>query len=338
MHHDYEHDRSGNEREEVAAVEIGEDARLLEAEAGVEAWHRRLLRWAVNAAAAGIIISVAVHLILLLISAFISLDRPGRPEGSSLAEIELAVMSESELTQLRRESLEEQQIPLDSLELEDVQNPIEFTEAVSDPGGEPLGTGDVSPIGGAAESVGEGFEAASGAGGAGASFFGVEARGQRFAYIVDTSGSMEGPKIETLRTQLAESIDGLLTNSSFVILLFATETRVIGGRAKWMSSSDRTRRLAKREIRAITARGQTNPLPAFELAFSMRPRPDAIYFMTDGVFQDNVAWKVAELNAQSNRLTPIHCISFVSKEAERLLRGMARESGGTYTHIADPNL
>jgi len=304
----------------------------------VESWHRRLLRWGVNAAVAGIAISVAVHVVLALIAAFIALDRPGRPEGSAIAEIELAVMSESELTQLQREALEEQQIPLDSLELEDVDNPIEFTEPVTDPGGEPIGTGDVSPIGGAAKSVGEGFEAASGAGGSGASFFGVEARGQRFAYIVDTSGSMEGPKIDTLREQLTESIEGLLTNSSFVIFLFATETRVVGGRARWMSTSDRTTRLADREIKAISARGQTNPLPAFELAFSMRPRPDAIYFMTDGIFLDNVAWRVAELNAQGDRPTPIHCISFVSKEAERLLRGMARESGGTYTHIADPNL
>ncbi len=55
-----------------------------------------------------------------------------------------------------------------------------------------------------------------GAGGGGAKFFGVEARGSRFIFIVDVSGSMEGGKIVTLRSELTKSIDGLAENSLFI--------------------------------------------------------------------------------------------------------------------------
>jgi hypothetical protein len=76
------------------------------------------------------------------------------------------------------------------------------------------------------------------------------------------------------------------------------------------------------------------PFPAFEVVFSLRPRPDAIYFMTDGQFEPSVAVELARLNVEDR--IPIHCICFVSKEAEALMKKIAEDSGGTYTYVAGP--
>ena len=79
--------------------------------------------------------------------------------------------------------------------------------------------------------------------------------------------------------------------------------------------------------------GDTEPLPAFEAAFTrLRPRPDAIFFMTDGLFRPDVADAIPTLNA-GPKPVPIHSISLMDRGAEALLRKIAADSGGTYRHV-----
>ncbi|MFI4872787.1 MAG: hypothetical protein ACIARQ_13310, partial [Phycisphaerales bacterium JB061] len=68
--------------------------------------------------------------------------------------------------------------------------------------------------------------------------------------------------------------------------------------------------------------------------YDIRPRPDAIYFMTDGEFDESIADIIIRRNKE--RPMPVHCITFVSREGESVMRRIARETGGTYTHIARP--
>ena len=81
----------------------------------------------------------------------------------------------------------------------------------------------------------------------------------------------------------------------------------------------------------VTPSGATNPSPAFLVVFANRPRPDAVYFMTDGEFNDTVVAEIASMNAEMQ--IPIHCITFGERGAEPMMREIARQSGGTYTHI-----
>jgi len=300
---------------------------------------RRIILWLTGSSMAAVIISLLVHLGGAVIAANWLLAHPGGPGANlGVSDIELAVVTDTELTELQDAvNLEiEPTLSINEVVLEDSLASPEFEAAVTDEsllGGD---LGQIAPIGGAGEGLGDGAGLGANVGGGGASFFGVEAQGSRFAYIVDISGSMAGEKIAALRSELTRSIDGLLEHSSFAVIFYSGASRILGGRPRWMRASQRYKTLADREIRAISEGGGTNPLPAFEIVFSLRPRPDAIYFMTDGLFPSSVAAYVAQMNETGGRRTPIHCISFVSRESERLLQSIAEQSGGTYTHIPRP--
>src|SRR5690606_16329369 len=95
------------------------------------------------------------------------------------------------------------------------------------------------------------------------------------------------------------------------------------------------KRSARAEINNIRAGGTTIPFPAFEEVFRMRPRPDAIYFMTDGAFSnaEAVAEEIARLNRSTGKIVPIHCITFIERDAEEIMKVIARQSNGSYTHV-----
>jgi hypothetical protein len=194
------------------------------------------------------------------------------------------------------------------------------------------GGGDISMGGGEGSGLG-------GSGGGGASFFGVEAQGNRFAYIVDISGSMnepvaaehEGTRIQALRAELTRSTQGLLETSHFVIVDFSSDADVLGEKKEWAEASPAEKKKYKTLIATLSPGGGTNPLPGFEIVFNMRPRPDAIYFMTDGEFDSSVVDQVMELNKQYK--VPIHCICLGSRSGEENMKKIAKGSRGTFTFI-----
>ena len=65
--------------------------------------------------------------------------------------------------------------------------------------------GSMKTMGGSGQGVGTDQGALGGAGGA-ASFFGIASRGRRFAYIVDRSGSMTGPRLAQAKQELKRSL------------------------------------------------------------------------------------------------------------------------------------
>ncbi|TVQ30585.1 MAG: VWA domain-containing protein [Phycisphaeraceae bacterium] len=298
---------------------------------------RLIIRWCLRASVAGALASILIHMVLALIAASVLLDRsPGRLASRPL-DIEMAVLSDIELTDLREQALREDPVPFDAADLQDLETTpdIDFDSPVTDVALAPLDIGDVSPFSGAATGVGEDADL-GGAAGASANFFGVEAQGRRFAFIVDVSGSMHGERIETLRKELTTSIDGLTEGAQFAIFFFSSDSTPLGGGVRWLIANDRNRAWARREIRAVPARGGTMPVPAFEHAFALQPRPDAIYFMTDGIFHSSAVPVIAELNESSDALVPVHCIAFMNDSARDLLGLIARQSGGSYTHISGP--
>jgi hypothetical protein len=290
---------------------------------------------------AAVILSLLIHLGGVIIAANWLLGQPGGSGASrGVSDIELAVMTDTELTELQ-EFVGLEANPIQATAEFEFENGFEaptFKATITD--NLVLGNelGEISPIGGAGEGLGDGAGLGANVGGGGASFFGVEARGSRFAYIVDVSGSMGVDRLAALQHELTRSVDGLLEQSSFAVIFYASESRILGGRIKWMRANQQHKTLADREIRALTSGGGTQPDKAFDIVFNLRPRPDAIYFMTDGEFQSGVAAKIAHLNESRGQVTPVHCISFVERTSERLLRSIAAQSGGTYTHIPGPGL
>ncbi|MFG0292597.1 MAG: hypothetical protein ACF8MJ_05530 [Phycisphaerales bacterium JB050] len=274
-------------------------------------------------------------MLLLLYAAIVV--QPARPAAASdgNGDVPLAVISVSDLEQTAEVSLASESPTLDDLELEQLfdQPEVEMPASAIDFSALDLSNlGDVGGAGVIDDAAGSSvFE--SGGGGA-ASFFGVEAGGNRFAYIVDVSGSMEGQRIEILKRELTRSIVGLRSQSQFTIVLFSSGAFQLGPEG-WRNASDSGKRSARAEINNIRAGGTTIPFPAFEEVFRMRPRPDAIYFMTDGAFSnaETVAEEIARLSRSTGKIVPIHCITFIERDAEEIMKVIARQSNGSYTHV-----
>lgn len=293
------------------------------------------MRWLFRASVLGVIVSLLVHLVLLLCAAIVyfkvaQVGGAGRGPG----EIEMAIVSEAELEELQAAA-----VSVETPIVPDVEALTPDGPPMEGPSGDDLAGGDagLGEIAEALRGTGDGLKDDTGLGGGGtgggaASFFGVEARGDRFAYIVDISGSMRGEKLKTLKVELIESISSMLEHMHFYVVPFSSDAFSLGGKVKWSRASDGDKKWAAERINELEANGGTNPLPAFEIVLKITPRPDAIYFMTDGMFEPMFADEIARLN-RAGRRVPIHCLTFGDRSAEGLMREIAKQSGGTYHHI-----
>lgn len=297
--------------------------------------------WWHNALLAGLAISFFAHTTLMLILAMLMLNRAPAGDAGEGEEIQFAVMDDSELTDLLESSIGAEQPVIEEelvapvFEMEDLHSPLSEvgTTAVDQSLAAALqnaGAGDLQQ-GGASDGL---FSA-----GGSAKFFGIEAQGSRFAYIVDVSGSMDGERVQALKSALISSIDSLSDDARFSIVLFSDRATPLTGDG-WIKCTDATRATARQRIGAIGVGGGTNPAPAFDIVRTLRPMPDAIYFMTDGEFlpevEEAVLLAVTQMVRSSDAPMPIHAITFVSRGAEPLMRRIARMTRGSYTHVEGP--
>src|SRR5262245_30500284 len=304
-----------------------------------------ILRWLHRASVSALGLSLLFHAILLLIAAKLiigdaSFGGGGGERGGG--PIEVAVGTEGELTQLQDQALGVQTPTVPDAAMKDVDVATQITDAGPAAVGGSSGTelGDIGSLAGGGDiSMGGGQGMGlGGSGGGGASFFGVEAQGNRFAFLVDVSGSMgeslannEMRKIDQLKAELARSTQALLENSFFMIVRFSSDADVLGDKREWIEASPAGKKAFKTLIATLGPDGGTNPLPGFEMIFAMRPRPDAIYFMTDGEFDPSVVEEVAALNR--NLKIPIHCIDLGSEGGKDNLKKISTASKGSFRFI-----
>jgi hypothetical protein len=190
-----------------------------------------------------------------------------------------------------------------------------------------------------------------------ATFMGTRASGRRFCIIADTSGSMSlNNRMGRLKDELKRTLGDLADDQECHVIVFhsVAEPMPVKG---WLRGGKEVERLLP-WIDGQTPRGGTEPMPAFTLAFGLEPRPDAIFFMTDGLIPANVPQGVARLNGTGPARVPINTILFggdevalvpgrtVSKkvqammekarrQAEALLEQIAKDSGGSHRFVPD---
>jgi hypothetical protein len=170
-------------------------------------------------------------------------------------------------------------------------------------------------------------------------------RGKRFCIIADNSGSMIGEPLEFVKRELASTLSNLKPENEFCVLFFnsVTEPMPFPG---WLKGTQHDVDKVLPWIKERMAGGGTEPLPALLLALQLQPRPDVIFFMTDGIIPLTVPGRVAAVNGRAPQV-PINTIMFTSdaplpgglvlritpedlKLAEKLLRRIASDSGGNY--------
>ncbi|MDP6601923.1 MAG: VWA domain-containing protein, partial [Phycisphaerales bacterium] len=161
-------------------------------------------------------------------------------------------------------------------------------------------------------------------------FFGVQAEGRYFCYVVDVSGSMATNNgMHRLKAELERSLESLPRGTRFAVLPFNHTLRDL--QSSWVSASPRRAADIGHRLSRVGAAGGTDPSEAFAWAFRrLNPRPDAIFFMTDGKVNDEprLVSQLASLNASAPR-TRIHTIGLGNDAAMQLLERLAAEHGGT---------
>lgn len=193
-----------------------------------------------------------------------------------------------------------------------------------------------SASGGSGGGVTGGVGGLGGAGGTGgmSEFFGAKARGNRFVYIIDQSGSMHGSRFERACDELLQAVNDLSSRQQFYVYFFTTETRVMYDDTTnpprlQRATPGNTQRLEE-WVGSLQANGG-NGAEAQTISAALELRPDAIYFLSDGGFDLNTGDIVRENNTRSR--VPINTIGFGDRSYETLLQQIAEESGGTYTFV-----
>lgn len=187
-----------------------------------------------------------------------------------------------------------------------------------------------------------------------ANFFGVQANGDAFVYVVDSSRSMSGRKWQRAVNELCRSIGELEEGQLFYVIFFDMETRpMMGERFPDMSFMDANPENLKRFrnwAENIRLGRETFPKESMQLALFLRP--DAIFLLSDGEFHDDTVNYLAEANGvkpatevledeaktetkESDQQygIEIHTICFESLVGQSLLKQISNDSGGVFRYV-----
>lgn len=168
--------------------------------------------------------------------------------------------------------------------------------------------------------------------GGSAEFFEIVGTGRRFAYVVDCSGSMSGAPFSKACAELQRSIDQLNSGQSFFVVFFDHAEypqfypEISPGLVR--ASAENKHRLREWIAAFPLPGGGTDPSAALLRALSLEP--DAIYLLSDGVFPAETA---ALVRAKNRKQCAIHAVAFMTREAETLLKNIARQNRGTYRFV-----
>ncbi|MEM1165165.1 MAG: hypothetical protein AAGI30_02620 [Planctomycetota bacterium] len=286
-------------------------------------------------------LSVAVHLALIVWFALFGVAEPAQLGRAAPPPAEAAVLVEQPLEQAVFTELSLDLPQVTAGDIGDVRVQAELSELSLE--SLPNLSSELAP-GSTGEGDADGLDGGGAGSGGSASFFGVEASGQRFAFILDFSSSMRSNgRIETLRVELAESLDSLHPGAEFRVVLFADEEDafdITGG--DWQPANDRARSEALRFVNRRDPGGGTEPLPAFEQVFAVRPAPDAVYFMTDGEFRVSgesgvvaAASALLRVRRDARARSVIHTLllGHRTNDTERAMRLIAQETGGRFQAV-----
>ena len=169
--------------------------------------------------------------------------------------------------------------------------------------------------------------------------FGAVGEGNKFVYVFDRSGSMDGhggAPLASAKAELLASLDHLEPTHQFQIIFYNNRPRVFnptGVLGRLVYGTDQNKYLANKFVGSITADGATRHEEALEMA--LRMQPDVLFFLTDA---DQPQLSPAQLSqiAQMNRRTSINAIEFgygPQSDADNFLVRLARQNNGMHVYV-----
>lgn len=168
-------------------------------------------------------------------------------------------------------------------------------------------------------------------------FFDIAAKGTRFVYVLDRSGSMyDHGAIRVAKEELVASLAALEQTQQFQVLFYnqsLLELTGNGDRPSMQWATDINRTLARQFISGVQPDGGTDHMPALKKA--LRYQPEHLFFLTDADQPVLSARELNEIKTANNSRTAIHCVEFgkgPELSADNFLKKLARENGGTYRY------
>lgn len=165
-----------------------------------------------------------------------------------------------------------------------------------------------------------------------AGFFGSQAEGNSFVFIVDNSGSMNGPRFYRAINELKTAIEGLEKDQTFYVIFYNSVAVPMPVRRvrKLFRATKRNKKKAIKWINQQRPGGGTMPHEAVAIALKMKPQ--VIFFLTDGDMDRNVRTVFINNNKRSIK-TVVHTIAFQFRGGEVILKGIAKDNKGRYRFI-----
>ncbi|MBT3636406.1 MAG: VWA domain-containing protein [Opitutae bacterium] len=185
------------------------------------------------------------------------------------------------------------------------------------------------------------------------SFMGVKSKANKIMFIIDYSASMRG-RDKVMRSELCKAIEKLPAVGSVAVIFFSGPTWVagedakalhgkwkgdnskngwkpVGGyepkRPKWLPVTPSNKKKLTQAVKSTPLTFGTVWDNSFEWAFYMNPKPDVVYFMTDGNANDK--FKGMEIIKQKRGGTKIYTIGYGAPAgAKGPLEEIAAMSGG----------
>jgi hypothetical protein len=164
------------------------------------------------------------------------------------------------------------------------------------------------------------------------SFFNQTVVAKRIVFIVDASSSMDGSKFERAKEELLTAISNLSERQRFYVFFFSDkEYAMLAPRSPtdMLPLDPKNWDAVLRWVNDQGLVGDTRPRSALRRAIAMRP--DVIYLLTDGEFNDNA---YDYLMGLTNYKVRINTIGFqTNTSAREVLEKIARKFRGEFTEV-----
>lgn len=171
----------------------------------------------------------------------------------------------------------------------------------------------------------------------GNAYYEIPVYAERIVFVIDTSSSMEGERMETAKRELVSAIHTLASDVVFTVVSFSDTARA--WQPQLVEASDDAKRSAAAYVGALVAAGKTASFDALDTAF--RYEAEAIFFLSDGeptagriVNPAQIVRFVAEAN--KNRRLSLHTIGIMPDDGlAEFLKVLAAANNGVYRHVVD---
>jgi hypothetical protein len=177
--------------------------------------------------------------------------------------------------------------------------------------------------------------------------FGHGGNAYKICYICDASGSML-TKMDLLKLELEKSVFQLQASQAFDVIFFqdsvgAPSSHIDFAPDLLMATAGNKRKLDA-FLQNIVGQSSTHVIPALNAAFDLPTRPELIYLLTDGAFEDEGAPAVISAihRLNSDKHIKINTILFLGQDigdeeladAKTAMQRIATENDGVYNQVS----